>query len=115
MRSYSAILCILMFLALALPAMAGDAWGNGPAWGSPKQSRARRSSLPETQLLYNNDWLVPTQNRTQAMGLEAETGHINPYVDSILRPLLIHRNDRSISTQTHARLIRHPIFIRRYE
>jgi hypothetical protein len=59
-------------------------------WGLTPSSKAERTTnqkrLPETEKLINNDSLLPGQNRTQAMVLESETGHINPQEDSILAP-----------------------------
>ena len=45
-----------------------------------------KTNLPETQKLLQNDNLFPSQSRTQAMQLEAETGHINPQEDAVLSP-----------------------------
>jgi hypothetical protein len=63
-------------------------WGDGYKWGSKTNPPARQTNLPEAQLLQKNDNLLPGQNRTQAMRLEAETGHINPQVDSAMKPML---------------------------
>jgi hypothetical protein len=43
------------------------------------------SNLPETRRLINNKQLLPTLNRTQAMRLEAETGHLTPAEDAVLK------------------------------
>lgn len=43
------------------------------------------NNLPETRKLYQNNNLFPGQSRTQAMRLEAETGHINPTEDAVLK------------------------------
>jgi hypothetical protein len=63
-------------------------WGNGRKWGAPAGAVKQSGNMSETRLLYKNDSLVPTQNRTQAMRLEAETGRINPQVDAALKPYL---------------------------
>jgi hypothetical protein len=57
-------------------------------WGlTPNDAdRANQKRLPETEKLIHNDSLFPGQNRTQAMVLESETGHINPQEDSVLAP-----------------------------
>ncbi len=47
---------------------------------------ATHAGLPETEKLIHNDSLFPGQNRTQAMRLEAGTGHINAHEDSVLAP-----------------------------
>jgi hypothetical protein len=58
-------------------------WGLTPAVNA-EQTKPKR--LPETEKLLQNDSLLPGQNRTQAMILESQTGHINPQEDSILAP-----------------------------
>lgn len=70
-----------------VPAQAQNTWGNGRKWGSGANA-APRSNMRETGLLYNNDNIMPGQNRTQAMRLEAETGHINPQVDRAVKPMI---------------------------
>jgi hypothetical protein len=52
---------------------------------SMQQSANQGTNLPETRKLMNNGNLFPTQNRTQSMRLEAETGHINPTEDAVLK------------------------------
>ncbi len=47
-----------------------------------------QQSLPESRALLNDDNLLPTQNRTQAMNLEAQTGHINPEEDQVIHQYL---------------------------
>ncbi len=48
-----------------------------PALKHPSRGAAAASNqLPESKALVQNDNLVPTQNRTQAMALEAENGHL---------------------------------------
>lgn len=42
--------------------------------------------LSETKQLTNNDNLIPTQNRTQAMRIEAESGHLPAQESQMLKP-----------------------------
>ena len=53
---------------------------------SQNTSIAQASKLPETKKLMQDDQALPTMNRTQAMRLEAETGHINQAADNVLKP-----------------------------
>lgn len=46
----------------------------------------QHNNLPETKKLLQNDRLFPGINRTYAMRLEAETGHLWPAVDRVLMP-----------------------------
>lgn len=62
-------------------------WGSGPQWGASGGTQGS-TNLRETNVLLKNDQLAPTQNRTQAMRLEAATGHVNPEVDAKVAPLL---------------------------
>ncbi len=55
-------------------------------WGRSVDDAPPHQVMPETQKLLNNDAILPGQNRTQAMALEAETGHINPQADAVLAP-----------------------------
>jgi uncharacterized membrane protein len=41
-----------------------------------RRSAPAKNSLPESTVLMQHDELLPTQNRTQAMALEAENGHL---------------------------------------
>ena len=81
----AALACMLS--STSAQAQHSKTWGNGRKWGSGANG-VRMNRRPESELLLNKDNLVPTQNRTQAMRLEAETGRINPQVDSTLRPML---------------------------
>jgi len=74
--------------SMAMAQDSGNGWGNGGKWGAKTAPAAKSGKLPETELLKNNDALLPGQNRTQAMRLEAETGGITPYADSQLKPML---------------------------
>jgi len=66
----------------------GHEWGvSGKQWGQPANQN-KNKGLPKTQLLNNNDNLLPGQNRTQAMRLEAESGHLTPEEDSVVDPIL---------------------------
>jgi len=58
-----------------------------------KVQPSAQESLPKTNALINDDNLLPTQNRTQAMQLEAQTGHIAPYQDKVINHYL--KNKRS--------------------
>jgi hypothetical protein len=53
-----------------------------------------QQSLPESRALINDDNLLPTQNRTQAMNLEAQTGHINPEEDQIIHQYLKNKKNQ---------------------
>jgi hypothetical protein len=53
-----------------------------------------QQSLPESRALLNDDNLLPTQNRTQAMNLEAQTGHINPEEDQVINQYLKNKQNQ---------------------
>src|SRR6185369_9523420 len=59
-------------------------------WDSMRKMNqsGRSPRLPETELLLKNDQLFPGQSRSQAMALEAETGHLTPEEDAVLIPML---------------------------
>jgi hypothetical protein len=82
----------------------GSSWGNGYRWGDKVTSQQK--GLPEYQLLHENDHLVPGMNRTYAMRLEAETGHITPEVDSALKPILKRRQQSQLAPVTVRRVNR---------
>jgi hypothetical protein len=65
------------------PARINHPWGLTP---NDSSDRSNQKKLPETEKLIHNDSLFPGQNRTQAMILESESGHINPQEDSALAP-----------------------------
>ncbi len=62
--------------------------------GGKQQQNRSGESLPESQLLMENDSLFPTQSRTQAMSLERETGHLTPAEDAVLIPMLRRRQQQ---------------------
>jgi len=89
-------------------------------YGSPSPTRLPPAAvLPETQLLLENDNLFPGQNRSQAMALEAETGHLTPDEDAVLLPVLRARRQQARRRmQAHSRgqavphaRVRHPQII----
>jgi hypothetical protein len=87
----SAFLATTMVIAAQSNCLAdGAKWGDGHKWGSGANvsTTTKNNRMEETKLLYNDDSLLPGQNRTQAMRLEAETGHINPEADSVLEPII---------------------------
>jgi hypothetical protein len=65
------------------------------------KSRGASGNLPETQKLMNNNRLFPGQNRTQAMRIEAETGHLTPEEDAVLK----HKRPKVVSP-AQARAVR---------
>ncbi len=65
-------------------------------------SVVRVAKLHETNRLIQNDNLMPGLNRTQAMRLEAETGHVNAAADNVLKPkpLVAGEHHRSIAAKS---------------
>jgi hypothetical protein len=51
---------------------------------SVKTVSSKNSYLKGTNQLLKNDNLIPTQNRTQAMAIEAQTGHLPGNEDAML-------------------------------
>ncbi len=73
---------------------AGSEWGNTKHWGASANVKNPGSSDKRAQELMKHDDLLPGQNRTQAMRLEAETGHLNPDEDAIVDKAIKQDRDR---------------------
>lgn len=87
----SALLIFCLALSSNIGCHAKHLWvGRVPGWA--RTISPYKMNLPETQLLLQNDNLFPGQSRTQAMSLEAETGHLTPAEDAVLIPMLRKRN-----------------------
>lgn len=85
---------------------AGRQWGSAKHWGAQANPANNKSTAgTRTQELIKHDDLLPGQNRTQAMRLEAETGHINPAEDAVVDKAI--KQDRAREkTQSHRRTVR---------
>ena len=82
-----------MFSLVLVAAFSAGTFARGEAKPSPSQRQAAqsknalsktalsktapsKSSLPESTVLMQHDDVLPTQNRSHAMAIEAETGHL---------------------------------------
>ena len=61
----------------------GYEWGHAKQWSETANTQ-NAAGYPRTQELMNHDNLLPGQNRTQALRLESETGHLTPSEDKIV-------------------------------
>jgi hypothetical protein len=81
--------------------------------GSPAPAATAKSTTgARTQELMKHDDLLPGQNRTQAMRMEAETGHINPGEDAVVDKAI--KDDRA-REKTQSQSHRRPVHVKAHK
>ncbi len=102
MNSYllTAISMAALIVTLQSPVLAES---NATSKSSTKVVQTKE--LKGSKQLINNDNLIPTQNRTQAMAVEAETGHLPGDEDAMLakRKSVVKKKTVSKSRKHHVR------------
>jgi hypothetical protein len=85
---------------------AGHQWGQAKHWGETANTQ-NAAGYPRAQELMNHDNLLPGQSRTQALRLEAETGHLTPGEDKIVDKAIKRDHPKARAVVPHARPITH--------
>jgi hypothetical protein len=84
----------------------GYEWGHAKQWSETGNAH-NAAGYPRAQELMNHDNLLPGQSRTQALRLEAETGHLAPGEDAVVDKAIKQDRNRSRAVAPHARAKTH--------
>jgi len=78
------IVALTVAFVLSTPNLQARGWVRNVERDMLKTEDGSGAKLRATRALIENDNLIPTQNRTQAMRIEAATGHLPPEEEQIL-------------------------------